>query len=231
MGISNYAHKYYQWDENNPSGYNNRMGWYKTKKEYQFINKYLSDKIIKILDIGGGSGRFALPIMKSGFDITVIDLDKSAIEICREKGIAKAFCVDARYFNQNNFDIALAIELFLVTPPEEIFVVANKVLNMNGLLIFVGTNKESWRYKLHNLKKNKSKNFGELSLYEYKTLIDHYGFDVIDIKGFNWMPFSVNSNNSLIPAFSKIESCLKLDKWLNQSPWFLMACKKTRNIK
>jgi hypothetical protein len=56
------------------------------------------------------------------------------------------------------------------------------------------------------------------------------GFDIIDIKGFNWLPFKIGSNNILIPLFSKIESIFRLNKWLGQSPWLLFACKKRSTL-
>jgi 2-polyprenyl-3-methyl-5-hydroxy-6-metoxy-1,4-benzoquinol methylase len=216
----------YLWDENNPKGYSNRSGFYKTKKEYQFIRSHISNPKNTILDMGGGSGRFALPLIRSGFDVTVVDLNPDAIELCKQKGITKSFCCDIREFQSAGYDIVLAIELFLVTAPEEVFKLSYQYLLDNGLFIFVGTNKNSWRYKLHNFRKDRSKNYGELSLKEYKFLVANNGFEIIDIKGFNWMPFKVNSNNLLIPFFSQIESITRLGKWLNQSPWLLFACKK-----
>jgi 2-polyprenyl-3-methyl-5-hydroxy-6-metoxy-1,4-benzoquinol methylase len=178
------------------------------------------------LDLGGGSGRFALPLVKEGYDVTVVDLDSNAIELCKKRGVPKSYCIDIRDFKSIDFDIVLAIELFLVTSPKVVLEVASRKLSKNGLLIFTATNKDSWRYKLHNLKTNKSKNYGELSVSEFQNLITESGFSIIDIKGFNWMPFKVNSNNILIPLISKLESFFRLYKWLGQSPWILFAVKK-----
>lgn len=220
----------YLWDENNPEGYKNRSGIYKTKVEYDFIKSHISTTKATICDLGGGSGRFALPLIKSGFDVTVVDLNSDAIELCKQKGIIKSYCCDIRFFKEFGFEIVLAMELFLVTPPADVFKISNQKLINNGLFIFVGTNKNSWRYKLHNLRKKKSENYGELSVKEYKNLLIVNGFEIIDIKGFNWIPFKVNSNNILIPIFSKLESVIFLNKWLYQSPWLLFACKKSKSI-
>jgi 2-polyprenyl-3-methyl-5-hydroxy-6-metoxy-1,4-benzoquinol methylase len=220
----------YLWDERNPKGYFNRSGIYKTKVEYNFIRLHISTSKQSILDIGGGSGRFALPLINEGFDVTVVDLDQTAIELCKQKGITKSYCCDIRNIDLTGYNVVLAIELFLVTPPQEIIRVSNQKLDKDGLLIFVGINKNSWRNKLHNLRARKSKNYGELNIKEYKNLITTYGFQIIDIKGFNWMPFKVNSNNILIPLFSKLESALRLNKWLNQSPWLLFVCQKVRSL-
>lgn len=220
----------YLWDENNPEGYYNRSGKYKTKVEYDFIKSQISTQQKTILDLGGGSGRFALPLIKSGFDVTVVDLNNHAIELCKQKGITQSYCCDIRNIDMVGFDIVLAIEIFQVTHPAVVFKVANEKLVYNGSFIFVSANKNSWRCKLHNLRKKKSINQGELSIKEYEILLAENGFQISHIKGFNWIPFKVNSNNILIPVFSKIESILRLDKWLNQSPWLLFSCKKISKI-
>ena len=54
------------------------MGHYKTKSELEFINKYLETPK-EILDIGGGSGRFAIPFQSSGHNVTVLDLSEPAM--------------------------------------------------------------------------------------------------------------------------------------------------------
>ncbi|MES2139025.1 MAG: methyltransferase domain-containing protein [Bacteroidota bacterium] len=230
MKLENMQENQYLWDEKNPKGYYNRSGIYKTKIELDFIKSYISNNSKTILDLGGGSGRFALPLLKSGFDITVVDLDPRAIELCKRRGIVKSYCCDLKNIDLKGYNVVLAIELFLVTPPQEVIKISYQKLTDEGLFIFVGTNKNSWRNKLHNLRKNKSTNYGELSIKEYENLVVQNGFEIIKIKGFNWMPFKVNSNNVLIPLFSAFESILRLDKWLNQSPWLLFACKKGKSV-
>jgi SAM-dependent methyltransferase len=219
----------YLWDQFNPSGYYNRMGFYKTKLELDFILRHVNANKQVILDIGGGSGRFAVPLIQNGHEVTVVDLNAEAIRLCKERGIKNAFCKDIRDLQPAEYNVVIAIELFLVTSPSEVFNAAYKQLKKDGIFIFVGTNKKSWRNKLHNLRKKKSKNLGELTIEEYKGLLNLSKFEQIDIKGFNWMPFRVNSNNILIPFFALIEKILKLGSWLNQSPWLLVACRKIGN--
>ena len=61
----------YVWDQNNPEGYYNRMGFYKTQIELQFITNNLN-KNSSILDLGGGSGRFALPLIKQKHEVWLL---------------------------------------------------------------------------------------------------------------------------------------------------------------
>lgn len=220
----------YLWDIDNPAGYNNRSGHYKTRLEYDFIIKHLSINHKRILDLGGGSGRFAVPLLKKGLSVTILDINEQAIHLCKQRNIKNSFCIDFRDFDENDFDAVLAIELFLVTPPEDVFKVASDSLNDKGLFIFVATNNNSWRYHLHNLRKKKTINLGEFSIEEYKQMLNTYKFSIIDIKGFNWLPFTVNSNNFLIPVFTYIERKFLLNNWLQQSPWLLFACRKEETI-
>jgi SAM-dependent methyltransferase len=220
----------YLWDISNPEGYNNKSGHYKTRVEYEFIINHLSQNLKRILDLGGGSGRFAVPLKAKGFQVTVIDLNEQAIQICKERHIEDSFCMDFRLFEGKGFDVVLAIELFLVTTPGEVFKIASDSLNDNGLFIFVATNKKSWRYRLHNLRKKKTPNLGEYSLNEYKRMLFAFRFSIIDISGFNWMPFRVNSNNILIPVFAFIEKTFFLNQWLTQSPWLIFACRKEGSL-
>jgi len=82
----------YLWDEDNPLGYKNRMGLYKTKMELEFIKSCLPNHKLEILDIGGGSGRFALPLSKLNHDVTTIDISKDAIDLAKHKGLIKSYC-------------------------------------------------------------------------------------------------------------------------------------------
>lgn len=79
MNRSNYI-----WDTNNLKTYKNVMGIYKTEITYKFITKYLMNNT-KILDIGGGSGRFAIPLEMNKHDVTIIDPDSGAMKILRNK--------------------------------------------------------------------------------------------------------------------------------------------------
>lgn len=219
----------YLWDDENPSGYKNRMGFYKTKHELDFILHSLTKDPLTILDIGGGTGRFALPLCKLGYKVTNIDIDPIAVELSKMKGIEESYCINLEDFEGSGYDAVLAIEIFLVTKPELLMSKANQLLKGNGILIFVGSNTWSWRFYLHKLRKNRSPSY-HLNLLQYKELIQKYGFEICRIKGFHWLPFRVNSNNILIPFFEKIEKLFRLDHFLAQSPWLLFSCKKTKCI-
>lgn len=77
----------------------------------------LEQKIIKlargrILDIGCGAGRHSLYLQGEGFDVTGIDLSPGAIEVCRLRGLKKAFVrgiSEVGKFPKNSFDTILML--------------------------------------------------------------------------------------------------------------------------
>ncbi|MFQ6128442.1 MAG: class I SAM-dependent methyltransferase [Thermoplasmata archaeon] len=63
-----------------------------------------------VLDVGSGTGRFALPLIKRGFYVTGIDISKRMIEISKNKGFSCCVRGDASFlpFESGSFDFALA---------------------------------------------------------------------------------------------------------------------------
>lgn len=64
----------------------------------------------RILDIGCGAGRHALYLQEKGFDVTGIDNSSGAIEVCRARGLKKAFVrpiENVHEFPENYFDTIL----------------------------------------------------------------------------------------------------------------------------
>ena len=136
--------------------YQTRIGVYKTKTEWNFIRKYLPSNSIKILDIGGGDGRFAKRLALLNHDVTNIDFSSDAIDISLSKGISKSICVEYKKFNETDFDLAIAIEILMNEDPSDLIFKANSFLNVNGKLIFVAPNKNTWRHSLREFRRNKT---------------------------------------------------------------------------
>ena len=139
----------YLWDIENRATYNNRMGKYKTSIESNFLKKYITHSQT-ILDIGGGSGRFAIPFYNEGQKITLIDKDEHALSILSKR------CPDIQFINndfihwepkiKNSFDIILSIEVLLyINDWKSYFNKVYDLLKDDGVFIFTATNKYSWR--------------------------------------------------------------------------------------
>jgi len=226
----NVANKYL-WDINNPLGYLNRMGSYKTKKELSFILKYIEKNKLKILDIGGGSGRFAIPLAKLNHDVVVIDISGEALKILNNNNVY------IKSINQNYMDMTIgdeyydaiiaieSLDYFNSSVLPKVFSKIYSQLNPSGIFIFTITNSHSWRFKLARLFKRKNY-FDSIRYKECISLLKETHFKIIAEEGFVWMPFVVNSNSFLVKYFEKIELLFRFNKWINQSPWILFAVKK-----
>jgi predicted TPR repeat methyltransferase len=218
----------YTWDIDNPLTYKNRMGFYKTRTELAFIKKYIpKDKRLKILDIGGGSGRFAISLTDDGHNVTLIDKSREAISLCHKKGLLKAICADVLEFQSSEkYDLSIAIEVIeYFNDFPGLLNKIRKISNDNSMFIFTVYNKNSWRSRLRNIRKHKTE-YKNLKIIDYIKELNSCGFRLIKIQGFLWMPFQLSSNSIMIPLFEKIEKMFRLDLWIRQSPWVMIAAEK-----
>ena len=137
----------YIWDISNPKTYNNKMGVYKFKVEYKFIQSQLTSNC-SILDIGGGSGRIAIPILNLGYSVTVIEKSEEALQILSKRNpkINVILCDFMEYQSKTKYEIILAIEVLQYINDWDLFFtkISNHLID-NGKFIFTTINPNSWR--------------------------------------------------------------------------------------
>jgi len=87
-----------------------------TAGECDFIeNELKSDKSLKILDVGCGTGRHSIELTKRGYDVTGIDLSESQLARAREKARSHNLNIDFRKEDARNlpfndeFDVAIML--------------------------------------------------------------------------------------------------------------------------
>jgi len=81
--------------ENYGQKYDNEPYTHGTVGECDFIEKELqSNKSLKILDVGCGTGRHAIELSKRGYSVTGIDLSESQLKRAKEKAKATNLCID-----------------------------------------------------------------------------------------------------------------------------------------
>ena len=93
-----------------------------------------------LIDVGVGTGRFALPLSAIGFDVIGIDISKEMVRIAREKQFDNFLFSDARSmpFRDQSFDAALAVHVLHLTASwklvvKEICRVTKNVLIASGV--------------------------------------------------------------------------------------------------
>ena len=230
----------YVWDVNYKKTYNSRTGHYKFKKEFTFIKNYTTDKIKNILDIGGGSGRFAIPLLDFCKDITLIDINEKAIETLKKRSNKiRAICADFLQYattQHNSYDLVLCIEAFgNFEDQNQFFEKINELLAENGTFIFTSINIKSWRFYMRHIHHNyflkrSPMRYYDSSISKLEILLDKHNLKIERIEGMNWIPLPLTSNSWLVPVFAFIEKRFKLYKWINQSPMWLIAVKKNKPI-
>ena len=221
----------YNWDYLDAKSYNNKVGQYKFRKEFDFILKNASNNFGSILDIAGGSGRFALPLREFSKKITVIDINQTAIQLLSERDRnIDAICGE---FIETDipgpFSAIICIEaLGYFDNLESFFDKINSLLTNDGRLILHYNNPGSWRFLLRKLKHWKSGHYhyNEVTIKELTKILTCCNLEIDNKIGMNWMPLPLSSNSKLVSFFEMIEKTLRLKKWYSQSPWILFSIKK-----
>ena len=61
----------------------------------RYLNEYITGEKLKIFDIGGGPGRYAIYLAAKGHRVSLLDLSGHNIEVAREKSKEKGITLDA----------------------------------------------------------------------------------------------------------------------------------------
>jgi 2-polyprenyl-3-methyl-5-hydroxy-6-metoxy-1,4-benzoquinol methylase len=217
----------YIWDVENPEGYANRIGRYRTDVESRFMFDHLGPSPLHILDMGGGSGRFGSELSARGYHVTLIDKDPEAVAIAANRGVQRTIVCDLSDFHGHGFDGVVCMEVLqYFSKCDAIFAKAAESLKSGGTFIFCLTNARSWRFRLRSLKANNHL-VHAFTIEEIERSLSSHGFEVTARKGFQWALAKTGSDSRLVDASIWIEGRLGLQNWLSQSPWLLYACRKT----
>jgi len=216
----------YLWDLDNPNGYANRIGRYRTDVESRFLLDHLGSSAHRILDMGGGSGRFGAMLAMRGHHVTLIDKNPQAVALAKKRGVQQAIVCDISDFQQGGFDGAVCMEVLQYFEKcDSVISKAAAALKPGGTFIFCITNSQSWRFRLRNLKSNNS-TVHAFSMREIELSLRAHEFEVVGRKGFQWSLAQTGSDSRLVDASVWIEKRLGLQNWLSQSPWLLYAARK-----
>lgn len=126
--------------------------------QLEFVNKQVSTKGGKILDIGCGTGNLSIGLFKSGFQVSAIDYDKQMIDL------AKLKCIDIDFQEMNMLDIAKNYK-------EDSF---NAIVSFGNTLVHLLDNKdiESFLKSAYSILKNEG--LLAIQILNYKNIIDKH---------------------------------------------------------
>jgi len=130
-----FADKYDKW-------FDTGLGRYVLQYEKELVLELAAPKSgDKVLDVGVGSGIFALELMKRDVDITGIDVSEKMLDIARSKGVRNVAVGDAVSldFPDGSFDLVISITaLEFIKDPEKAISEMVRVCRKGGRVV-VGT--------------------------------------------------------------------------------------------
>ncbi len=155
-----YAQEYDEWFDANRFAY---------ESEVQALKKFVP-KNSKGLEVGVGTGRFAVPL---GIRVGV-EPAKAMADIARKRGIevyeAKA---EKLPFDDSSFDFVLiVVTICFVQNPMQALREAKRVLKPGGYIIIGMIDKESFLGKLYESKKKESKFYRHANFYSTRQVLD-----------------------------------------------------------
>lgn len=231
--------KAYYWDIANAT----RMGDYLTRVEKRFLSSYLkrNGQIQSILDVGGGSGRIAIPLSKLGYEIFVTEVDPLPLLILKSKRRElDAIVLEKKSkvlpFRSGSFDLILCLQVIALSEEADwFFPECHRILNENGSLIFTILNRKSYKGILRSWQLTKDLLRGEYwkkkeyrkTLPEIHCNLKRAGFSSVLARGYNWIPLKRSSDHWFVPFLAFIEERMGLQYLPFISPWVLMAAKKS----
>lgn len=230
------------WDRMNRT----RMGRYLTTVEVEFIIEGLAraPHVRTVLDVGGGSGRLAIPLQRRGYHVIVTEAEMLPLRWLAAKSpetprVVTSAGAHTLPFRDGAVECILAIE---IPPVYEgwFWAECRRVLTPRGLVIASTANRHSYKGMLHlfagrvgplGRKAGRDGAVGERSdarsARGLEALIRAKGFEIERAQGFNWLPVRRGSNSPLIPFFAVVEKWTGLRRLMPVSPWLLFHARVT----
>ncbi len=188
----------------------------------------------RALEIGCESGRWSELLSQMGWEMTCIDVDSQSLSRCQQR-LPNAKCIlatpDDRSLpcDSSSASLLLCIEVDPVIDSDWFLPEAERVLTKDGILVGIFWNTFSWRGLAG---RTKSALFGGTQYYHFmwmswKKRFRAQGFEVVSEEGFCWAPFTRESNSFLVPAFTRMERELGLNRLIALSPWIAFVARRS----
>jgi len=216
-----------------------RVGQYMDEIEKELLIRHLPSQALRVLDLGGGTGRWSSWLIENNHWQALTDIDPSVLKIAQERhpklNIMRAGAEHIP-FPAEAFDVVLAVQLFDYLDNRTQFLQeARRVLKPNGLLMLSWTNKRSikgWLYDAYSKWKGSSSidrvRFYETAHRDNLALLLEANFTILEAIGYSWMLLPRIHNSGLVGFFIAIERTLRLNQWLAASPSIISVAQKEK---
>lgn len=217
---------------------NSRVGRYMDGVEKAIIARHLPDAPLRVLDLGGGTGRWSRWLAEHQHEQLMFDIEHAALRSFRAHSpglrVAQA---DAQYIPTaaNVFDAVIAVQIFnFMNDAARFLREAHRVLKPGGLLCITWTNRNSIKGRLYGAYSTlKGTSQAErFSIYgsthaENLRLLHGAGFIVCEAQGYSWSMLPRSHDTPLVDIFVAMERALRLNQWLAASPNIILVAQKS----
>jgi ubiquinone/menaquinone biosynthesis C-methylase UbiE len=210
--------------------YESPVGEYYTSNALKFIRDNIGNKgIDKILDIGGGAGRIAIPLHKDGYEVDVLDIDNDALKLLKERECnIKTILGDIRSFNPDTkYDCIIRIGTIKYLDNFDDFLESlSPCLAKDGYVVLELLNPRSFRRIIAKTLR-KTKYSTEIPPKVCAEKLHSHGYKLLSKKGSYWLvPTSNCHNNIIVKIASIIEKILLLNHIVSLSPQYYICGRK-----
>lgn len=207
--------------------YEEKINWYKT------LLDLLSDRPLKILDVGSGTGNMSILLSQLGHSVTGIDLSRKSLSIAKRKSFKlpnkpEFIYADAVYppFDENSFDVIFNRYLvWTLIDPDQTFSAWYRILKPHGKLIIIDG--------LWNNNSLKSRKLSGYNLYMEKIFNFLPLYLPPDDKSLKIIKNSVKQSGFRNIRFNKIENIDHIHQQLDSSlqPHYVLIAYKKRLLR
>lgn len=206
---------------------------YLLRHERDFIHRHLAEdgRSGRGLEIGCGSGRVTEQLLNMNLAVSGLDLNTDALGAFRQRtqsvplvrGDATRLPIAT-----HSIDWIVSIQAVGSFPYRPFLAECSRVLKTNGRLIFQAGNCCNYKRRLKVLlgRLGELDPSDEVKTGEFIQAAQEQGFEVEEVRGYNWIPFGRTSNNPAVGLAAALERIFRLDRRPSASPWILVAARK-----
>jgi ubiquinone/menaquinone biosynthesis C-methylase UbiE len=216
------------------------MAQYLLQREVAFIKQFFmgETRLRRVVEVCSGSGSVALALQRVASGLIGMDINPFALALFQQQSDKTPLILgDALRMPIANesIDCVLAIHCLDYLNRARFLEECMRVLASGGLMIFEASNRNSYKWILKKLQRSvgpdsfnsqNDKWIEILGCDELMEMVAGYGFEILKISGYNWIPFRRSSNHCLVDMTARIERVFKLEGCYQFSPNILVTASK-----